>query len=729
MSNTRNKQRTSFLWQGLLILLPVAVLAAVGLFSLRQDRLLAEQEARERAQRLADDLVEQVWAVLVEPGTSTSAPEQGAHGTDSNEVVFRVTSAGALVFPKPPAPLMPQPLDTSMLTVEQARLWQTARNSEFGASETNAALKAYQEFLETRPPESLAAIAEFSRGLLFLKSAEADAAVRQFESTIAGHPDALLESGLPLATLARLKVLESAHDKAAQAADERIRISESWYSNAVLQPTPVTAQLLKQFAARNSATPDEEAVASRWQRIWASHERAWNLYADAASRWLGDSATGTITGILTDPQFATLNNASVAIGRAHEIPQLSWLHDGTDWLAIAKTATNSEQSIHCLPELQVRELVNGAIAQSGGIPGYFGVGVDVAGRSLSAPTNLAVWFEGRSGKGGGPGKTYAATFGNAEHEGIAPPMLANSRKTEQGVDLLRLNIYLTSPATLFARQRDRTLWFALLIVVSAATAVTGLVVAWRAFDRQQRLNEMKSNFVSSVSHELRAPIASVRLMAESLDRGKVPDSQKQAGYFKLIVQECRRLTSLIENVLDFSRLEQGGRRYEFEPTDLAILIQQTLTLMEPYAAARHVSLKCESINAPLIVEADGKAIQQALINLLDNAIKHSPEGATVECGLAPLPKDEPRSVRISIRDQGEGIPPEERTRIFEPFYRCGSELRRETQGVGIGLTIVKHIVEAHGGRVDLQSEPGKGSCFSIHLPLNQSTEEQGLPRT
>jgi signal transduction histidine kinase len=382
--------------------------------------------------------------------------------------------------------------------------------------------------------------------------------------------------------------------------------------------------------------------------------------------------------------------------------------------------------------------------------------VEIAGRSLTTPGHLAVqsvWIAGSTVKGGGPAKTYLAPFADAGHEGIAPTVLATSRKTEriyfgtnelviidpppvlaagrkseQGMDLLNLKIYLTSPATLFARQRDRTLWFALLIVVSAATAVTGLVVAWRAFDRQQWLNEMKSNFVSSVSHELRAPIASVRLMAESLDRGKISDSHKQAGYFKLIVQECRRLTSLIENVLDFSKIEQGGRRYEFEPTDLAVLIQQTLTLMEPYATARKVSLHFELPNDPMIIDTDGKAIQQALINLLDNAIKHSPDGSVVDCGFeAPLDTITAR-MRIFVRDRGDGIPAGERSRIFEPFYRCGSELRRETQGVGIGLTIVKHIVEAHGGRVEVQSEPGKGSCFVMDLPLSRVADDQNGSR-
>jgi signal transduction histidine kinase len=362
------------------------------------------------------------------------------------------------------------------------------------------------------------------------------------------------------------------------------------------------------------------------------------------------------------------------------------------------------------------------------------MGVEIAGKPLRefAP-DLRLRRDGGSFEGGDSKtpKIYSTM--------ISTNILASAVYSEAGAEILKVSVYLTSPTALFKRQSERTFWFSSLVGASALAALIGLFSAWRAFNRQQELADMKSNFVSSVSHELRAPIASVRLMAESLERGKIAEAPKQLEYFRFIGQECRRLSSLIENVLDFSRIEQGRKQYDFEPTDLLALLQQTVKLMEAYAVEKHVSIELQLPNHQpstfdYQLSLDGRAIQQALINLIDNAIKHSPNGQTISVVLesesdrqlsehATRNTEYATPVRISVIDHGPGIPPAEHQKIFERFYRLGSELRRETQGVGIGLSIVKHIVEAHGGRVLVQSAPGQGSRFTIELPIPSGKDD------
>jgi signal transduction histidine kinase len=205
----------------------------------------------------------------------------------------------------------------------------------------------------------------------------------------------------------------------------------------------------------------------------------------------------------------------------------------------------------------------------------------------------------------------------------------------------------------------------------------------------------------------------MRLMSEGLQSGRIQDREKQREYYNFLVQECRRLSVLVENVLDFSRIDQNRKVYEFCPADLRAVCQAALSTIGPVAAENGVKLEFrEDHPAGTSIAGDALALQQAIVNLLDNAVKHSPKGEPVTLSLTV----DDKKARIAITDRGCGIPPGEHQRIFERFYRLGSELRRETQGVGIGLSIVKHTVEAHGGTVQVQSAPGQGAIFIIQIP-------------
>ena len=297
------------------------------------------------------------------------------------------------------------------------------------------------------------------------------------------------------------------------------------------------------------------------------------------------------------------------------------------------------------------------------------------------------------------------------------PLVNASGETLASQDLedgLSVRIVLTRPALLYARQRQQTLWLAALLASALAASPAGFWAMRRALTRERQLGELKSNFVASVSHELRAPIASVRLMAENLEAGAVPAESRRREYHALIAEECRRLSALIDNVLDFARIEQNRRTYDFVETDVPALVADAVQLMRPRATQRRqeVQVDAQPVDPPPC--CDGLAVRQALINLLDNAVKFSPVETTIRVRVG---NRNAHTWYIAVRDEGPGIPPAEHAAIFDRFHRLGNELRRETQGAGIGLSIVRHIAQAHGGSIEVESQSGAGATFTLDLPL------------
>jgi signal transduction histidine kinase len=246
----------------------------------------------------------------------------------------------------------------------------------------------------------------------------------------------------------------------------------------------------------------------------------------------------------------------------------------------------------------------------------------------------------------------------------------------------------------------------------------GLTLTVRAASRAMRLSEMKSDFVSNVSHELRTPLASIRVFGEFFKLGRVKDNEKVREYGEYIETESRRLTGLINNILDFSKIESGQKAYKFELTDLASIISDTLKTFEVRLKQGDFHIRFESSRVEIPpVRVDADAMTQALVNLLDNAVKYSGESREIVVKLAR--KD--RWATISVIDRGHGIPPAEHEKIFERFHRVGTGLVHEVRGSGLGLAIVKHIVDAHRGKVTVESDLGRGSVFTIHLPIEPGT--------
>ncbi|MDX2029866.1 MAG: ATP-binding protein [Blastocatellia bacterium] len=261
-------------------------------------------------------------------------------------------------------------------------------------------------------------------------------------------------------------------------------------------------------------------------------------------------------------------------------------------------------------------------------------------------------------------------------------------------------------------------------ILTALVLLGGIALTLRAASRAMKLSQMKAEFVSNVSHELRTPLASIRVFGEFLKLGRVRDREKIHEYGEYIETESRRLTQLINNILDFSKIESGQKTYKFEPARIEQVVRDTLRTFEIAFEQNGFTIRLEASEQALPeVVIDTDAIGQAFINLLDNAVKYSGESKEIVVKLGV----EGEFVAIAVRDRGVGIAREEIGKVFDKFYRVGNNLVHDVKGSGLGLSIVKHIIEAHRGKVMVESEPGRGSTFIILLPLGEPPQSAARP--
>ncbi len=774
--------------QLMLILLPVLGLAAVGMISLARDKVAVEEDARRRAEEAAQELAAKLSQTVpgeltgVEMsgirwmGAGTSSPE--ALGDDPAVVPVPLQFAGAPetewdarypiragdVLPvairlgpdgllKDPAgfPPVPRPNPWSQrLSDEAGKTWQAllAADSDavsparflglaraFSRTTSDLAPSYQATFLELRREQDLPPTEIRGRLLGFAHSA----AQQQVEA----------ESGIPIGLVAVAEALRRNPE-----ANLTREWGEVFRALTFSQPSSLTPWLLDRGdeMARRSGETNHAGWMRELRARWDSSERRRGL--------------------------AQRLRSSIALSA--ELVTNRWLNqDGHNWLAVVQPASSSSWTsqngwlvTNTFPELAVRlfraELLGWAFHHAGEagrvsngreqpsaprLPAGLKFGIECVGRELTLPKSP--WAVAGTER---ESRVLASASGELRQ---AAAMAGSGAKFDNWPSRphFTVRVHLADATALFAAQRRQQWLFGGMILVTAGVAGLGAWQTNRTFRRQLALNEEQSNFVSSVSHELRAPLASLRLLAEGLAEGRVQDDAKRREYAGFLVQETRRLGALVENVLDFARIEQGRKQYQFEPTDLVRLVTETTRLMEPLAAERQVRLALKlpvavaGVGDRFEIKCDGPALQQALVNLLDNALKHAPADSAVTVALEGVAREGSADgpvrqqaetvgkagsqgeladegvcaplgwVRLSVSDAGPGIPPEDHERIFERFFRRGSELRRETQGVGLGLAIVKHIVAAHRGRVWVESQPGQGARFVVELPLDGGETE------
>ncbi len=647
---------------------PVFVLAAIGIYYLRSDRILAWQSIAQESHEYVNDCIRalDLPKVLAPELKFTNGRLSGLATDIAPEAVFLRDPDGVILFPTTIRPKNLAGILTIPTQLEPS--WRKAEQAEF-ADDRDTARELYKE-ISRSAEKDLADQARYRLALLHLKSGTPDVADGIFAELVK-----TTEPANPLCRRSHWHLVDAFMAKRRTLYPPLTNVIVQACNDWVGHPTDEARLMLQRLAAKsaemrhNIVTPLVTSATSRLER----DDRARKLSASVQHlnfEGLPDKLTHAFDS--SDPKYVMRRRIYHDEG---ELP---------DELLVVWTPTQIAE--------QLREIMfNGPIQTVRRPPYIAAINVKFDERSL-----------------GGVAWDDQQLISIMNTEAYAPDGASIPSKKIGDFEIVTSVI----PGAALSASNRRIVWLSLLILAASGISVLGWRQTRQSVLQLADLNQQKSNFVSGVSHELRAPVASMQLMAESLSAGKVQSREKRAEYYDLILHECRRLGALVHNVLDYARIEQRRKEYEFSNCDIQRLVDNSVKLMKPAAVERGIELRSET--APLEAVVDGEALQQALINLIDNGIKFSPAGSELHVRMLG---SENAHLELSVADQGPGIPPEQREQVFERFYRQEDELRRETTGVGIGLSIVKHIVDAHGGRITIADMAPTGARFIMEIPL------------
>jgi two-component system, OmpR family, phosphate regulon sensor histidine kinase PhoR len=281
----------------------------------------------------------------------------------------------------------------------------------------------------------------------------------------------------------------------------------------------------------------------------------------------------------------------------------------------------------------------------------------------------------------------------------------------------RVQVSPSASDELTARVQNRAMLELVMVVLSCAVIVLGVATILLAAERERRISSLKSDFVANVSHELKTPLALVRMFGEMLQSGRVTSDEKRQQYLDIILSESERLSSLIENVLDFARVERGREAYDFAEGDVGEAVAKAVNVYRYRAEREGIDLAIELGPDLPRTRIDARALELAVINLIDNALKYAPGSDVVTVRAEREDRGRGREIVVRVVDRGPGVPPEDQGRIFERFVRGSTARGKPIRGSGIGLALVKHIAESHGGRAWVESSVGHGACFLVSIPV------------
>jgi signal transduction histidine kinase len=697
------KQKKLVLIFFLTIFLPALTLSVFGVRAIRNERFrLAKQEENEgrRAARFiradVQSKIEAVTSAL--KGIARDPAFIGKDHAAIHDLAEKRLAADPLIgqavflyrneevsFPLLLIPPDKRPTDSPKAgDAALAARTRRAEALEFVDRNFRAAAVLYRELTPLTSGRNLQAEMLTGQARCLQKSADYKEAVKVYARIASGYPDSLTPSGLPLGLLARLQAVECL---------ER----DGDFQGAAKHALDAYRELLKKPSALN--------------------EDQFKTYI-------------SLVGTSIDTVLSGEKGAQASEEFRKEYADLKKLQSDRmkEWAAAGLLRKE------VIPELAIRLSQSGAYS-----PNPYRLSRNVGGRDLLL---LAAWIPDRTGEG------TAGIVGvqlNNDHllKGVLPEALGNvqlndgmevvladlagralsgKRNTPAALPLVteyfednfppwKIELFQASAKGLEILDLRRNFYFWTILTLIVVLAFGAFLIA-RTIAHEMEVLKIKSDFVSSVSHEFKTPLTSIKALMERLVDGKVRDPGKMDQYFSIIAQDTDKLTRLVNNLLDFSKIEEGKKEYVFSDTDVVRIATEQVERFKKERAPASPDMRLFITGKIPTLRADTDALSRALANLLSNAVKFTPPGKAIRVGLT----SDGGNVVLEVEDEGIGIHPDELGRVFEKFFQGRNALSQTVTGTGLGLTLVKHIVEAHGGRILVESRLGLGSRFSMVFP-------------
>ena len=604
-------------------------------------------------------------------------------------VVYR--DAGSWFPPLQPVLDHPVSISTFALDETQGEKLKKAEAYEFLKKDFKSAISSYNDLLTIVKEKNDQAqlLNRIARNLTKLK--EYKQAISIYSRISNEYPESKTSSGLPMVIIARLQLTdcyqklgesENALNEATTLYEKLLMnswtLNESQFKTYASMVKEIITKLLQNYPIER---PDKEEYKKQFEQLTASHQERieqWQIISDLKSEVIPEFRRKLISpGPYTQNPFRyskTIDNKDFLI-----ITTMIPHENKNESQGILGVKINNDYLENDILNTTIKVIHSGERANC----------------TISNLTGRIVY--------GKKSQTEEIPIITAFFENNFPPWRIEAYSVE------------TKVAGLTGLYKSFYFWTILTLMLILSF---GVVLIVRTVVHEMEILKIKSDFVSSVSHEFKTPLTSIKSLTERLMEGKVKDKARMKQYFSVISQDTDKLTRLVGNILDFAKIEEGKKEYDFEETDMSSWLDQTIENFRNENLQREIKINTRIPADIPHLRIDKNALALAVNNLLDNGIKSSIKKNEIEV----IVKKDEKNLIIKVKDYGIGIPHDELDKIFEKFYQGSNAIRLSTKGTGLGLTLVRHTIEAHGGEVFVESKINQGSTFTLLLPIKNKTE-------